>query len=174
MGEVAKTFISLSGHESIIGIIPEPLLRVEQKKNSDTDSKGPPSPEDIFKQQIQERTIVVGGMHERKALMAKRVAAGGPGSGFVAISGGFGTIEELMEMTTWNQLGIHDKGVVIYNVEGYWDGLLEWVRTAVSEQFIAPENAGIMKVALDAEEVMRALKEYKVSPKVLNLGWTQS
>lgn len=52
--------------------------------------------------------------------MAKEVLEGGEGSGFIALSGGYGTLEELMEVVTWNQLGIHNRGVVVLNVEGYW------------------------------------------------------
>ncbi|KAK4694236.1 cytokinin riboside 5'-monophosphate phosphoribohydrolase, partial [Lecanoromycetidae sp. Uapishka_2] len=112
-------------------------------------------------------------MHSRKHLMAKEVIEGGPGSGFVALSGGYGTLEELMEITTWNQLGIHERGVVVYNVEGYYDGLINWVRTAVSAGFIAPGNAGILVEALDAKEVVRQLKDYKVAEGRFNLDWHQ-
>lgn len=112
-------------------------------------------------------------MHTRKQLMAKKVVEGGPGSGFVALSGGFGTLEELMEMTTWNQLGIHGCGVVVFNVGGFYDGLIQWVKTAVSEGFIAPGNGGILVEALDAEEVVRELRGYRVSKQRFNLDWSQ-
>ena len=106
-------------------------------------------------------------------MMAREVIEGGPGSGFVALSGGFGTLEELMEMITWNQLGIHMKGVVCFNVEGYWDGLISWVKTAVTAGFVTPGNAGILVEALDAEEVVRELKEYRVSEDRFRLDWSQ-
>lgn len=105
--------------------------------------------------------------------MAKEVMEGGPGSGFVALSGGYGTLEELMEVTTWNQLGIHGCGVVLLNVEGYYDGLIQWVRTAVSAGFVGPGNAGILVEALDAEEVVRMLREYRVAEGRYKLDWTQ-
>ena len=105
--------------------------------------------------------------------MAEKVMQGGPGSGFVALSGGYGTLEELMEVITWNQLGIHGKGIVVYNVEGYYDGLIQWVRTAVSAGFVAAGNSGILVEALDAEGVVRELKEYEVAKGRFNLDWTQ-
>lgn len=51
----------------------------------------------------------------------KAVVSGGPGSGFIALPGGYGTFEELMEVVTWNQLGIHNRGIVVLNVDGYWE-----------------------------------------------------
>jgi len=167
MGELARTFVSLSGPQAVHGIIPEALIQYEQDGGSSTDVKN------TIDEKIFGRTTVVPDMHMRKQLMAKSVIEGGPGSGFVALSGGYGTLEELMEMITWNQLGIHDKGVVIFNVEGYYDGLIQWVKTAVTAGFIAPGNAGILVEALDAEEVVRQLKEYTVAEGRYKLDWTQ-
>ena len=173
MGEIAKTLVTLSGPESVHGIIPEALIAFEQAGRPGTDgataSKAPSANDEA----IFGRTTVVRDMHSRKQLMAEEVMAGGPGSGFVALSGGFGTLEELMEMTTWNQLGIHSNGVVVFNVDGYYDGIIQWVKTAVGAGFIAPPNAGILVEALDAEEVVRQLKEYRVSKHRLDLDWTQ-
>jgi uncharacterized protein (TIGR00730 family) len=164
MGEIATTLVSLSGPDAVHGIIPEPLVKHEQ----DGDGNGSGNAGHTFG-----RTTIVPDMHTRKQLMAKEVMEGGPGSGFVALSGGYGTLEELMEVITWNQLGIHARGVVVYNVEGYYDGLIEWVRTAVSSGFIAPGNAGILVEALDAEEVIRQLREYRVAEGRFELDWSQ-
>lgn len=79
-----------------------------------------------------------------------------------------------MEVTTWNQLGIHSMPVVVYNVDGYWDGLLTWVKNAVSSGFIAPTNAGILVEALSADEVLVCLKEYRNAPGRFNLTWDQN
>jgi len=121
MGEVAKTLVSLSGPDSVHGIIPEPLVKYER-----TDIE-PTTPNNAFSRgpdgkllpvyEKYGRTTVVQDMHTRKQLMAQEVLAGGPGSGFIALSGGYGTLEELMEVVTWNQLGIHNRGVIVYNVE---------------------------------------------------------
>ncbi|KAI9368136.1 hypothetical protein BJX61DRAFT_546836, partial [Aspergillus egyptiacus] len=69
---------------------------------------------------------IVPDMHTRKALMAEKVKQGGPGSGFVGMAGGFGTLDEVMEMATANGLGFHERRVVLLIVEGYWDGVLQW------------------------------------------------
>ncbi|KAL8814839.1 MAG: hypothetical protein Q9191_008513 [Dirinaria sp. TL-2023a] len=111
-------------------------------------------------------------MHSRKHLMAQSVMEGGPGSGFIALSGGFGTMEELMEVVTWNQLGIHGCGIVVFNVEGYYDGLIAWIRAAVSGGFISGGNAGILVEALSAEECVRCLREYRVSEERMKLDWS--
>ncbi len=174
MGEIAKTLVSLSGPDSVHGVIPEALIAFEQEGRPGTDAATQPkSSASGIDENVFGRTTVVRDMHSRKQLMAKMVVEGGPGSGFVALSGGFGTLEELMEMTTWNQLGIHGCGVVVFNVEGYYDGLIQWVRTAVSAGFIAPGNGGILVEALDAEEVVRCLREYRVSKQRFNLDWSQ-
>lgn len=164
MGEVARTLVSLSGPSSVHGIIPEALVKHEQNANS---------AENAINEKVYGRTTVVKDMHTRKQMMAKEVIEGGPGSGFVALSGGYGTLEELMEIVTWNQLGIHGRGVVVFNVEGYYDGLISWVRTAVASGFIAPGNAGILVEGLDAEEVVRQLKDYRVAEGRMQLDWTQ-
>lgn len=74
-------------------------------------------------------------------------------------------------MTTWNQLGIHRVGVVLLNVNGYWDGLLAWVRNAVHEGYISPENGEILVEAKDVKEVWPKLVEYKVSNARMQLNW---
>lgn len=167
MGEVARTLVSLSGPSAVHGIIPQPLVHFE--KNYD--------PSNPISQSIEEsiygRTTVVKDMHTRKQMMAREVIAGGPGGGFVALSGGYGTFEELMEVTTWNQLGIHNMPVVVYNVDNYWTGLIEWVKNAVKSGFISPGNAGILSEALDAKEVITCLSNYETAPGRFNLTWDQ-
>ena len=173
MGEIARTLVSLAGPDSVQGIIPEALIAFEQEGRPGTANATDPKSSSGIDETIFGRTLVVQDMHTRKQLMAKRVMEGGPGSGFVALSGGFGTLEELMEMTTWNQLGIHKNGVVVFNVDGYYDGLIQWVKTAVSAGFIAPGNGGILVEALDAEEVVKQLKDYRVSEQRFDLKWSQ-
>ena len=171
MGELARTLVSLSGPMAVHGVIPNALIQFEQQGRPG--SLSPSTGRSSVDEQIYGQTTVVPDMHTRKQLMAKEVMEGGPGSGFCALSGGYGTMEELMEIITWNQLGIHGKGVVVFNVEGYYDGLIQWVRSAVSAGFIAPGNAGILVEALDADEVVTQLKDYKVAEGRLKLDWTQ-
>ena len=170
MGEIARTLVSLSGPDSVSGVIPTALVQFEQEGRPGTASAhgGCSIDENVYG-----RMTIVPDMHTRKQLMAEKVMQGGSGSGFVALSGGYGTLEELMEVTTWNQLGIHGKGIVVYNVEGYYDGLIKWVRTAVDAGFVAPGNSGILVEALDAEDVVRKLREYQVAKGRFNLDWTQ-
>lgn len=84
---------------------------------------------------------VVRSMHERKAMMAERSDA------FIALPGGFGTMDEFMEIVTWAQLGIHSKPCVLVNTAGYYDSLLRFLDTAVEDGFIRPENRGLIRVA---------------------------
>ena len=171
MGEIARTLVSLSGPSSVHGIIPAPLVKYEQ---SDHEIGSNLSKNSIVADEEYGRMTVVKDMHTRKQLMAKEVMEGGPGSGFVALSGGYGTLEELFEVITWNQLGIHGKGIVVFNVEGYYDGLIQWVKTAVSAGFIAPGNAGILVEALDADEVIQQLREYRMAEGRFDLEWSQN
>ncbi|KAF9702007.1 hypothetical protein EKO04_000433 [Ascochyta lentis] len=165
MGEVARTLVSLSGPSSVHGIIPAPLVEFEQ--NSDpTNASGHAIDEAVYG-----RTTVVKDMHTRKQMMAREVIAGGPGGGFVALSGGYGTFEELMEVTTWNQLGIHSMPVLVFNVDGYWTGLIEWVQNAVASGFVSATNAGIIQEATSADEVVRLLREYQNAPGRFKLTW---
>lgn len=167
MGEVARTLVSLSGPDSVHGIIPVALTKLEQNHDpSDPSSHGIDSA-------IYGRTTLVKDMHTRKQMMAREVIEGGPGGGFVALSGGFGTFEELMEVTTWNQLGIHSMPVIVYNVDNYWTGLMEWVKNAVRSGFIAQSNAGILVEAVSADEVMTVLKNYEVAPGRFKLTWDE-
>jgi uncharacterized protein (TIGR00730 family) len=165
MGEVARSLVKLSGPKSVHGIIPKALIKYEQKCGEDGDASN------AIDEKVYGRTTVVPDMHTRKKMMAELVIAGGKGSGFVALSGGYGTLEELMEVTTWNQLGIHEQGVVMFNVDGYWDGLIAWVQNAVKSGFIAPANEAIMVEAKTAEEVVKCLKEYKNSDARMRLNW---
>ncbi|KAL9082093.1 MAG: hypothetical protein Q9159_006720 [Coniocarpon cinnabarinum] len=173
MGEVAKTLVALSGPDSVHGIIPEALLPVEASLSKpDSEAKAPPSPAS-GKYNVPDssefgKTTVVQSMHERKTLMAKEVYEGGPGSAFVALPGGFGTVEEFFEMTTWNQLGIHDRPVIYFNVAGYWNKMMEWIQESVNAGFIVENNAGIVRSATDAEGVIRAIQEYEPSTSRLN------
>jgi uncharacterized protein (TIGR00730 family) len=188
MGALAKELVRLSGPESVTGIIPQALMEYEQKGIAKVPSTTP-SPTAETKNPLVEaeqkvnvpnptewgRTIVVPTMHARKALMASYVMSGSsPGSGFIALSGGYGTLEELMEVVTWNQLGIHKMPVVLYNVEGYWNGILEWTKNAVNSGFITESNGGIILEGKTEDEVMKGLKEYVLSGGRMKLKWAQT
>lgn len=170
MGEVARTLVSLNGPESVHGIIPAPLVEYERGPESQAaTSHGTPNSLPAY--DVYGKTTVVKGMHARKHLMAKEVLEGGVGSGFVALSGGYGTLEELMEVVTWNQLGIHNRGVVVLNVEGYWDGLLRWVGNSVEAGFVGEANRKILIEARSGEEAVAALSSYRVAEGRFKLEW---
>ena len=106
----------------------------------------------VIPRQLEEREVahrglselrVVGSMHERKALMAELSAA------FVALPGGFGTLEELTEMLTWAQLGLHTKRCGLMNVEHYYDPFVAFVERAVEEGFVMPANRMLLRVGTD-------------------------
>lgn len=174
MGELARTLASLSGPDAVHGIIPKALIAFEQQgRPTQQDVASEEEPKVDSDEKCYGRTTVVPNMHVRKQAMAKEVLEGGPGSGFIALSGGYGTLEELAEIATWNQLGIHQAGVIIFNVEGYYDGLIQWIKGAVTGGFISPGNASIIVEALSAEECVTKLRDYKVAEGRLNLDWTE-
>ncbi|CAK4033762.1 LOG family [Lecanosticta acicola] len=174
MGEVASELVRLSGPEAAHGIIPKALMAFERKYTNDQDSaeNGMEAQKKSDESRFG-RTTVVQDMHTRKRTMVDEVLAGGPGSGFVALSGGYGTLEELMEIVTWNQRGIHDKPVVLLNVDGYWDGLLQWVKKAVGAGFVAKGNSSIMSQASSADQVLQRLRDYESAEGCLELQWEE-
>lgn len=173
MGEVAKTLVSLSGPDAVHGIIPEALVRYERDPTYTSKLVNGENGEHLAvpEETVFGRTTVVKDMHTRKRMMVQEVIDGGPGSGFIALSGGYGTLEELFETATWNQLGIHNKGICVLNINGFYDGILAWIRKSVEEGFIHGDNKRILVEARSPEEAIRALREYKVSESVFKLSW---
>lgn len=132
MGALARGV--LDGGGEITGVIPQ--FMVDEGWNN-TDST---------------RTFVVETMHERKAKIARLA------DGMVALPGGIGTFEELLECLTWKQLGLHTKPVVILNTEGYYDSLLTAIDKMVEERFIRPVYREMYSVVRHADEVIPALR----------------
>ncbi|KAF3483722.1 lysine decarboxylase-like protein [Arthroderma uncinatum] len=207
MGEIARTLVSLSGPDSVHGIIPSALVKIENGHRStltaaSTNPLAQPLPgqpgvaaDEEVAGKLPERTetteangvgpadkksfvnaeygvtTIVPDMHTRKRMMAGEVISGGPGSGFLVLPGGFGTIEEAMEMVTWNQLGIHHRGIVLLNIEGYWDGVLSWVEKSVEQGFVSTMNKDILVECKDVEHALEALRSYKLSQGRFGLSW---
>jgi uncharacterized protein (TIGR00730 family) len=132
MGVVADTFLEHGAH--VTGVIPESLALRE-----------------IAHVGLSE-LIVTMSMHERKALMANRADA------FIALPGGFGTFEELLEVITWNQLRIMNKPVIVYNVDGYFNSLLTMLGEAEIKGFVRPHSNPYFKVASTPDELMSNLE----------------
>jgi uncharacterized protein (TIGR00730 family) len=134
MGVVADAALGKGGE--VIGVIPESLVRREIGHRGVT------------------KLHVVETMHQRKALMADLSDA------FIALPGGYGTLEEFCEAVTWSQLGIQRKPCGLLNIEGYWDGLLAFLDHAVDEQFVRPENSELVLVARSPESMLGRLLEW--------------
>ena len=103
------------------------------------------------------RLHLVASMHERKALMASLSDA------FIALPGGYGTLDEFFEIVTWAQLNIHSKPCILINTDGYYDFLLRFLHHAVTEEFVRPANLSLVQVATDSADALRRIKQ-KVSP----------
>ena len=91
---------------------------------------------------------VVETMHQRKARMSELADV------LIALPGGHGTLEELMEAVTWAQIGIHAKPTIVVNTLGYWDGFLKFLDTTVAAGFVHPKDRARLQVAADAEEAL--------------------
>ncbi|HWX54419.1 MAG TPA: TIGR00730 family Rossman fold protein [Verrucomicrobiae bacterium] len=135
MGIAADAVLSQGGE--VIGVIPDSLERREIGHHGVT------------------KLHVVESMHQRKALMADLSDA------FIALPGGYGTLEEFAEIVTWSQLGIQSKPCGLLNVDGYWNGLLEFLDHAVTEQFLRPENRKLVLVAETPEQMLERISAWK-------------
>ncbi len=109
--------------------------------------------------------VTVDSMHERKREMFDRSDA------FVALPGGFGTLEEIAEVTTWAQIGMHQKPVGVLNVDGYWDGLLGFFDRAVDDGLLREQNRDLLLQASSPDELLTVLSHYEGSaePKWLDI-----
>jgi uncharacterized protein (TIGR00730 family) len=116
-------------------------------------------PENLMAREIGHKGLtnlhVVRSMHERKALMADLSDA------FVAMPGGFGTLEEFCEVLTWTQLGLHAKPCGILNIRGYYTPLLRMFDHAVEEQFLKPENRALVLARESPAELLPTLEEWR-------------
>lgn len=138
MGAVADAALAAGGE--VIGVIPEALLEWEVAHQGLADLR------------------VVRSMHERKALMADLSDA------FAALPGGFGTLEELCEVLTWSQLGLHTKPVGLLNVAGYFDPLLALFDHAVEERFVRPAHRALVLQSDDESQLLELLAGYEAAP----------
>ena len=134
MGTIADAV--LAGGGEAIGVIPGGLMQREIAHRGLT------------------RLHIVESMHQRKALMADLSDA------FIAMPGGYGTLEEFAEIVTWLQLGIQIKPCALLNIEGYWAGLLAFLDHAVEENFVHPENRKMILVGTTAEEILEKIQSW--------------
>ena len=134
MGRLAEGVLSENG--ILIGIIPDFLKKKEIAHRGLTE------------------LITVSSMHERKALMQEK------SDGFIALPGGFGTMEELFEILTWGQLGLHRKPVGILNVNGYYDSLIELIERMVEEKLLREDFKKMLLVSESTDELIQMMKSY--------------
>jgi len=148
MGVLADAALAAGGE--VIGVIPEFLSLKEIRHDGLT------------------RLEVVPTMHARKALIAERAFA------FVALPGGLGTLDELFEILTWSQLGLHDKPVGLLNVEGYFDPLIGLVDRMVNEGFCRAEHRALFGTATEPDDLLDRLERFERPrlPKWLDLEQT--
>jgi uncharacterized protein (TIGR00730 family) len=133
MGALADAALANGGE--VIGVIPRTLAGIE-----------------VAHQRLSQ-LVLVDTMHERKALMAQEADA------FVALPGGFGTLDEFFEILTWAQLNIHAKPCVLVNTGGYYDHLLSFLQVAIDQGFLKRENFALIHIVADAAEALKCMQK---------------
>ncbi|KAI8643895.1 hypothetical protein BD408DRAFT_414066 [Parasitella parasitica] len=146
MGAVAKGTIENGG--KAIGIVPEPLYRHGSKQLCET--------------------VIVPDMHARKKRMEKECDA------FVCLPGGYGTMEEMLEMITWSQLNIHSKPILLLDTKSYYKLFVDWITLSVQEKFIHAGSANIFVLCETSKDVVETLKAYTAPDTRFGLDWTKS
>lgn len=147
----AKIYPSFKGGGKVLGVIPEAL-----------------KPRELIGSNDYGEMIIVESMHERKFTMYKNCDA------FVALPGGFGTLDELLEVLyvenhlrylslyrTWAQLGIHKKPIGLLNTCGYFDGILEWIKNSVKTNLLSQQAADLLLVSDNPKELFEKLEFHK-------------
>jgi uncharacterized protein (TIGR00730 family) len=150
MGAVSAAARAAGGR--VVGVIPAALQRKELAYEGSDLSE----------------LIVVKSMHERKARMAELA------DGFIALPGGYGTFEEICEMITWAQLGIHRKPCGVVNVDGYFDGLLGQFDRAVAEGLLKAPHRGLVVAAPDADALLDAMTSWTPPTLEFKLDWSST
>lgn len=135
MGAVADAVVAAGGRS--YGVIPDFMVERELAHPAATELH------------------VVRSMHERKAMMAERADA------FVALPGGFGTLDELFEILTWAQLHLHAKPIGLFNARGFFDPLRDMVKHMVGEGFVNPKHEALLYVDDDAPRLLAALRGHR-------------
>ncbi len=139
MGTVADAMLAVGGE--VIGVIPKALAVKE-----------------VAHDHLSELHVVAS-MHERKAMMADLA------DGFIALPGGWGTLEEIFEILTWAQLGFHDKPCGLLNIEGYYDGLIDFLENSFEQQFVSELYRPMLMRALEPTALLDQFATYR-APKV--------
>ena len=139
MGAVADAALAVGGE--VVGVLPASLRARELAHDGLTE------------------LVIVDSMHERKAIMAERADA------FVALPGGLGTLEELFEVLTWAQLGIHAKPCGVLDVAGYWTPLLRFLDRSVEQGFVTQLSRDLLMVAEDPQTLLARFRAFEPAPR---------
>lgn len=134
MGQVAQGVLDHKGHA--IGVIPG-FLKTKEIVNENLDE-----------------LIITENMHDRKIIMYER------SDGFIIIPGGFGTMDEFFEITTWGQLGLHQKPIGILNIDGFYDPLLQQAKNMVDLGFLKPANLDAIVVDPSIDGLLHKMHHY--------------
>ncbi len=132
MGAIANSSLKAKGH--VTGVFPVSLRNIENEHQSLSE------------------IIIVNTMHERKQCMFDRTDA------FVVFPGGFGTMDEMFEILTWKQLMLHNKPIIIFNYQGYWDPLIALMKNIIETGFAKPETATYYHVVTELEQILDVLE----------------
>ena len=135
MGTIAKTMLDANG--KVIGIIPQFLKKKEVVHLGLT------------------QLITTENMHQRKLKMQEM------SDGFITLPGGFGTLEELFEIITWLQLGLHTKPIGLLNINGFYDDLLQLLETMVRKGFLKMDNYELLLVDSDIDRLLQKMEDFK-------------
>lgn len=135
MGAIADATLANGGE--VLGIMPGSLVEKEVQHEGLTE------------------LVVVSSMHERKAKMVEAA------DGFIAMPGGFGTLDELFETLTWSQLGYHHKPIGLLNIQGYFDDLLRFLKGAVNKQLIKATHLETLLVSDNSLELLQKMERYE-------------
>ncbi len=146
MGSVAKGVHSRGG--KVVGVIPDAMRRVDGRPYLDADE-----------------LIVTKSMSERKEIMFDRSDA------FITLAGGFGTLDELMEVITLRQVGVHAKPIVILNTDNFFDPLLQWIRDAAARSFVHASVTDLFYVANSPSECLAFLERPAANNHPAGFNW---
>lgn len=138
MGQVAKGVLDHNGE--VLGVIPDFLKRKE-----------------VVHTELTE-LITTQNMHDRKVIMYEK------SDGFIILPGGFGTMDEFFEITTWGQIGLHAKPVGILNINGYYDALLTQAKVMVERGFLKQENLDVISVDTSIAGLLEQMNNFKGAP----------
>ncbi|GME77748.1 unnamed protein product [Ambrosiozyma monospora] len=168
MGAVAKSARSNGGY--VHGIIPRVLVEKERPNDFAQDQSRSKTEEKLQTWEDESlsygSTTMVDDIYTRKQLMGKNADGG-----FVAMPGGYGTLEEVMEVISWSRMGVHSKPIVFFNINGLYDKFIQYIEDIIEAGFMSKDSNNIFKVANTAEEVIEQLDTYVVPEGRFTLNW---